>query len=242
MSEKTESKRTPESWHALDAERGIYEATYHVPGLSCRSVAAGLEGGGLVIYSPGGSLAADLPSELTTLGEPKVLLAPNSFHHLGIKRWRELYPETIAVAASDAMSRLAKQGHADLQPLARLRERLPAHLDVFEVPGTRVGETWLRFESAEGIGWVICDAFFNLPRLSHKLHLRLLSKLMSSGPGLAISSLMKWGGVNNRKLYKGWLLEQLERDQPTILVPNHGDVLRGAELPARLRELIERRL
>ena len=230
------------SWSALDLELGIFESTYHVPGLACRTVVAPLDGGGLVVYSPGAKLAEALPPELAGRGDPAVLLAPNDFHHLGIRAWRARYPSAIVVASEGAWPRLRKQGHTDLQPLSRLRERLPPWLSVLEVPATRIGETWLRFEGAEGVGWILCDAFFNLPRLSRKLHLRLFSQLMRSGPGLSISSLMKWGGVKDRKAYKAWLLEQLERDRPRVLVPNHGDVLSDPELPAKLRALIERRL
>lgn len=230
------------SWNVLDAELALYEGTYWVPGLSCRSIAAPLADGGIFVYSPGAALVANLPDELREKGDARVLLAPNSFHHLGIKAWKSAFPGAIGVAADGARARLAKQGHPDLQPLARLREKLPASMDVLEVPGTRIGESWLRWESSAGVGWAVGDAFFNMPRLSHKLHLRLLSWLLSSAPGLAISGLMKWGGVNDRRAYKSWLLDQLARDQPKVLVPNHGDVLRADDLPARLKELIERRL
>jgi hypothetical protein len=48
--------------------------------------------------------------------------------------------------------------------LERLAERLPAGARLVEPPGTRLGETWLVVDGQDGPVWIVCDAFFNVPR------------------------------------------------------------------------------
>jgi hypothetical protein len=126
--------------------------------------------------------------------------------------------------------------------LSEVRRALPDGLQVIEVPGTRIGEVMAIAENDDDIAWLVCDAFFNMPRLSGKLPMRTLSKLMKSAPGLCISSLMKWGGVNDRAAYKGWLIDQLGSSRPSIMAPAHGDIARGDDLATRIETLVNDRL
>lgn len=227
-------------WTAIDEDVGFWTAEYRVPGMPVSSTAIRLDDGGFLVVSPAEALIAPFKAQLD--GDARFLLAPNSYHHMGLKPWRAAFPKALAVAARGAQPRLSKQGHQALHSLDELRAACPEHVEIVEVPSTRVGETWVVVKTASGVAWVVCDAFFNMQGRAKNPAMRALSWLLKSAPGLRISGLMKWGGLRDRKVYRAWLLHRLETDAPTILVPGHGDVIRDANLPARLRALIDERL
>ncbi len=57
-----------------------------------------LSGGGLLVWSPV-ALTADLRSQIEALGEVRVLIAPNSLHHLFLTQWRAAFPSARLHAA-----------------------------------------------------------------------------------------------------------------------------------------------
>lgn len=227
------------AWKELCSGSGVWTSDYRIPGLPCRSYAVELHDGGYAVVSPGAGLQDTFAD--TFPGPVRFLVAPSNFHWLGIPTWSERFPKAKVVCSQDARDRLTKKGLPLTGTLAELRSALSPHTTLLELPGTRSGEVWLRADTREGIAWLVCDAIFNMPK-PRKLSGRLLQKSMKSGPGLALSQLMKWGGLRDRAAFKTWFLEQLEHDQPAILVPAHGDIDREPELAKRLRALIERRL
>lgn len=247
MASETERATAP-SWVCLDAEAQLWAATYYVPGFQCRTVAVPLEGQGWLILSPGASLAGTLPAEMHQRGQPELLLIPNGFHHLGIEAWQSAHPQAQACGAERARTRAMKvKPGRKILGLAEVKARLPQHVRLLELPGTRIGEVWLTTRSAQGVSWAVGDAFFNIPTLPKNWLRRWVFQLLGSAPGLRISQLMKWGGFVDRVEVRRWLLEQLAQDHPARLVPNHGEVLDDAslgsgEVTRRLQGLIEARL
>lgn len=57
-----------------------------------------MAGGGLIAWSPV-ALTADLRAALAALGEVRLLVAPNSLHHLHLAQWREAFPAAPLHAA-----------------------------------------------------------------------------------------------------------------------------------------------
>ncbi len=57
-----------------------------------------LSGGGLLVWSPV-ALTEALRSEIARLGEVRVLIAPNSLHHLFLTQWRTAFPSARLHAA-----------------------------------------------------------------------------------------------------------------------------------------------
>lgn len=227
-------------WKPIAEGAPVWTADYRLPGLPCRSWAVRLQGGGCAVGSPGATLVESFSQEL---GDPaRILVAPNSYHWMGIPGWRERFPEAGVAAAPGAVRRLQRKGLRPTVTLDDVEARLPEGAALLEVPATRIGELWLRAPTAEGTAWLIGDAFFNIDRVSRRLRLRLMTRVLKSGPGLAISNLMKWGGVRNRRAYREWILARLAEDRPTILVPAHGAILRGPDVADRLGELVRRRL
>ena len=123
-----------------------------------------------------------------------------------------------------------------------LKDKLPENITLLEPPAIRYGEVWLRVAGSSGVSWIVCDAFFNYARFSKKPIARGIQKLFKAAPGLKISFLVKTFMIKDRKKYKEWVKEQLDRDRPTTLVPAHGEILRDPELPQKIRDLLDERL
>jgi hypothetical protein len=63
-----------------------------------RMAVIALSGGGLLIWSPV-ALTASLSAEVEALGPVRVLIAPNSLHHLYLAAWRAAFPAATLHAA-----------------------------------------------------------------------------------------------------------------------------------------------
>jgi hypothetical protein len=226
------------SWEPIDETLGLWTAEYRVPLMKARCAAARLDSGGYLVFSPGTGLAEEFRERV---GNAEVLLVPNSYHHLGIPSWREAFPEAAVAAHPEGHARLAKQGRTDLQTLDAVAGALPEHLEILEVPSTKIGEIWLKVRSDSGLTWLVGDAFFNMP-LARRFRTRLFQKLVKSAPGLSLSQIMKYAGLRDRTAFKQWVLARLEEDAPRRLVPLHGAVLEADDLPHQLRALLDRRL
>lgn len=226
------------AWEQIDESTGLWTSEYRVPLMKARSSAVRLPSGGFLVHSPGTGLEAEFSERV---GVAEALLLPNSYHHLGVSAWRHAFPQAIAIASPDAQPRLAKRGHTDLGGLDALEELIPAHVAVLEPEGTKVGEVWLSVRTPSGVAWLVGDAFFNM-KSARRFRTRVFQRLVKSAPGLAMSQLMKWGGLRDRKAFKAWVLSRLDRDAPNRFVPLHGDLLESDDFAAQLRELLERRL
>jgi hypothetical protein len=196
-----------------------------------------LASGGLLAVNPGASLAATACAHLQPLGRVEYLLAPNHFHHLGILAWQRELGTIPVLASGAAQPRLQKRGYAPLREPSEIEALLPAAAEFLLPGGLRTGEVWLRIAIGGHDAWVVGDAFFHVPRTPRSAA-GLFLRLSGTTPGLRIGATFKWGHVRDRRVYRDWLLERLEANAPTMLVPAHGDVLTDVALASRIRELI----
>jgi hypothetical protein len=104
----------------------------------------------------------------------------------------------------------------------------------------RNGEIWISLPTADGTAWLVGDGFFNIAR-TPRTPVGALLRLLGISSGLRIGTSYKWF-VGDNSAYRQWLLETIERERPTTLIPCHGDVLTDPQLPSRLRRLVESRL
>ena len=229
-------------WEPIDGEKQIWSAKYKVPSFLSRMVAFLSKNNKPLLVGPGARLIGTLPPELAQAGDPQLALLPNSYHWMGFDAWKVKYPHMKAVAAAGAIPRLKKKGCQHVHSLDLFKKVLPDNISLLVPEGLRWGEVWLRCQHPEGITWIVCDSFFNYSRLSNKLRARTLQKLFKAAPGLKISALVKYFLMKDRKIYKHWLFEQLAKDQPTTLVPAHGEILRDPDLPQKIKELVQQRI
>lgn len=113
---------------------------------------------GVLIHSPTW-IDEETISRIEVMGAPRILFAPNHFHHMDLARYRERFPEGIAVASAVAIPRLRARGHDGLRPTEDVR--LPPGLRWLIPEGTKSGEAWLAIDGDGGPTWIVCDAFFN---------------------------------------------------------------------------------
>jgi hypothetical protein len=202
-----------------------------------RATAACLPGGGTVVVSP--LPAEDGLGQLGRIGAPRFLLAPNHFHHLGVSAHLARFPQAIPVASRAAQPRLHRQTGRTFEELAALEAALPAGAAVVEPAGTRNGEAWLVWPFEGGVAWVVGDGLFHLAEVPWTFA-GLGVRALGVGPGLRVGATFRCVGLNDRRAYGRWVLDRLERDRPTMLVPAHGEVLRGTDLVERVAGVVRR--
>lgn len=198
-----------------------------------------LPSGGLLVHSPLW-LGEDTFERVERVGRPEILFAPNHFHHLSLRRFRERYPEAVAVASPEAIPRLTKQGHAPLQSIDTVAERLPPKAHWLMPEGTKAGEAFLSLDAPSGRSWLVCDAFFNVERPVIGLTGFALRRL-GVIPGLRVSRTFGLLALRDAGVYRRWILEALARERPTTLWVSHGRPASAPDLADRLAQLIQKR-
>lgn len=212
-------------------------------GWGLNMLVADLPDRGLLLYSPTW-LGAGTFEAVDALGEVRVLVAPNHFHHLSLRRFRERYPKAIVVTSDGALPRLAKQGHTELHPLAAADPLLPPGARFIQPPGLRNGEAWLSLPGDGGPTWLVCDAWFNVTRKLTGL-MNVFARVMRIGPGLQVGRTFRLLAVSDRPTFLTFTRAELDQDRPAILVPSHGDpILSEGSTPAhaRARAALDERL
>jgi hypothetical protein len=225
-------------WQPIAAIPGLWEIRGLHGVLPLRAVAVQL-GANVCVYSPLPSCTREALAQLGSLGEP-ILLAPNAYHTLGLRPHSQAFPQAPVVASTRALARVERKSGLKVQDLSVLEAKLPPHVSLLRCPGARTGEVWLSVRGTDQRAWVVCDAFLNLQR-APKGVLGLIVKGLRLGPGLSISTSFKWL-VKNRKAYRDWLLARIAEEQPTILVPSHGQILNELGLPRQMEQLVRARL
>lgn len=184
---------------------------------------------GDIVYSP----VDHGENTASVAGRPRVLVAPNHFHHLALPRYRALYPDVTIVASDVARKRLAAKGHNDVRPLSDAR--LPLSVRLLPAEGCRTGETWMMV----GDTLVVCDAFMNVGEACTGFEGFMLRRLRVV-PNLQISRTFTFLAIGDKKTYRRWALDTLEREKPTTMMFAHGAPLRHDQLWQQCAELVER--
>ena len=236
------------TWIELPSHPEIMLGQYIVPNFVSNSVAIKVADNEFVLVSPGAKMLDAWPEELKGPDVSISIIMPNGYHYMGVSAWQAAFPHAKLYANAEAIPRLLDQGikESDTVGVRALQDEqpnLPAGYDVLMVPGHREGETWVRKQDSEnGSTWITCDSFLNYDRVSNQPIARFLQKVLGAAPGLKMSQVVKWVIIKDRKSFKGWALNQLKRDQPTTLIPSHGEVSQDTNLAKDLESLLLARL
>ncbi len=199
-----------------------------------------LPGGGLLVHSPTW-LGDDTFDRVAAIGEPRILFAPNHFHHLSLGRFRARWPGAVAVASDVAIPRLRSKGHDGVLPIDTVAGLLPAGARWLPCEGTRAGEAFLSIEDGGERTWIVSDAFFNVERPVTGVTGFAL-RALGTTPGLRIGSTFLWLGLRDRPAYKRWISHALSRETPAKMLFSHGVAASGAHLAERLTAEVEARI
>lgn len=226
-------------WKRLPHFDGVWELTRQLGPVPVRGVAVQLQPGCACVYSPPPGSGEAAIRELSALGR-LLLLAPNKYHTLGLLPYARLHPGSEVISDVVARERLRKKTGLPIQELSHFSASPSLPVATLVPPGTRNGETWLSIQAQSRRAWIVGDAFLNLSELPPPPH-RWIIALTNSGPGLSIGGTFKLM-VKRKRAYRDYVLNLIEREQPTMLIPCHGDVLIDDELPQRLSALVRARL
>jgi hypothetical protein len=236
--DRQNSTPTPH-WQPVPTLPGVFEIRRSHGPLPLRAVAVQLRPGAVCVYSPVPRAGNEALRQLGSWGKP-ILLASNAFHTLGLPEHAAAFAEARVVASERASGRIKRKTKLVVESLDVLRVQLPAHVSLLELPPVRSGEVWLSVRGSDSCAWIVCDGLLNVQRSPGGL-LGVAMKLMRMGPGLSISSSFRWM-VKDRHAYREWLLARIQEDQPTILIPSHGQIIQDRQLPSRLTQLAHDRL
>jgi hypothetical protein len=210
-----------------------YEALSGVQGLTVarrdngRMTAIQLKDGSLCLYSPVKGLEGiEIPD-----GKVTHILAPNHYHNKGLVSFSAVYPRASICASKAASPRIKKLTGLTVKPLTSLTRKLPTGFDLMEPVGLKTGEVWVRFPVGRGVGWMVADSFSakKMSATSNASTTSATPTLLGTFPSYAIA---------DSATYVDWVAQMIERDKPQIVIPCHGQIIKGAGLPAKLSKLL----
>jgi hypothetical protein len=224
----------------VDLGQGIFRAEKTAKnGFPMNMFIVRLADNGLLIQSPTW-LGEETYKLIDELGVPKILFAPNHFHHLFVRRYREHYPNAIVATTKDAMPRLHKQGHQNLRDIDEVSSLLSNGVHFLRCEGTKTGEAWVSVPGNDGPTWITSDAFFNVPTAPPGF-VGFMLKSLQVVPGPQISRIFRFIGLKNKATYKAFALSALEREKPRRVLVSHGEPMQ-LENTSLLSNLINERL
>jgi len=211
----------------IDGVGGVFSAQSGA--LRCSAIA--LKSGGLCLFSPVAGLGDTALASLVRLGDVAFLLAPNHYHNKGLAEYRAAFPNASLCASPAAQTRLTKITGLAFDGLNGLAAELPDGMEVLVPEGLKTGEAWIRIAGPQAVAWLVVDAFSGPKGKPGSVAQE--PELLGTFPKF---------GVGDRARYVAWVKQQIQRDQPYMIVPCHGDITRGPDLTARLLALIDQEL
>lgn len=192
---------------------------------AARMMAVRLKEGGLVLYSPFPDPDDAAIMAARDYGGVTAIIAPSPFHYLGIASWRAAFPDATLHAPEAAISRLEKRiGKAPISQMPML----PKGVDLVAPDGLKASEVWLRSVGTVGTAWAVCDAFAG-PKGTDDAPAEIPI------PRGAFASMC----IGDKSAYKAWAMNQIALDNPTLLLPAHGNAVAADGLSKRLRSIVE---
>lgn len=179
---------------------------------------------GWVVVSPPCNADDTVFSGLDADAPVAALVAPNAFHHMGLRAWHERYPQARLFAPAQAITRVEKKSKVTrVAPVADSRDVCGDVLELLDMPHYKTGEVLVRAPSPKGPVWHVTDVIFNWPQVPPGLMAKLLFSVLSdSAPGFKLSAPAAFLMIKDKRGVYRWLKELAQRDAPVRIVPSHG--------------------
>jgi hypothetical protein len=229
-------------WESVAHEIGLWTiSSKGRGGVTHRTCALRLKSKGFLIIGPSPTVQKRGHAELKRMGPVEAVLALNHFQADGVAAFCKEHPSAAAVCTKPARKRLIAKTGLEVHGLDRLRENMPSPGMLHVPSGLTSGEVWVRATMRRGRGWIVGDAFNNIID-SLGVITNAWLRMSLAAPGLRISRQFLSASVNDVGVYRAWAFNRLREDRPSVLIPRHGDVLIHADLPTRLKHIIDERL
>jgi hypothetical protein len=232
----------PSSWTVAEPSLPALTFTYTFgPGVA--NALALCANGGVVLVSPPSNPPESAFTDIEARGPVRALVAPNAFHHLGLRPWRERYPDVPIFAPAQSIARIEKQSRlTGIRPLADASGIAGDRVEFVDMPHYKTGEALVRWRidgagGADGGGawaWYMTDVAFNFTqRLPGPFG--IIMRLTKSTPGFRRNALAGAFMVRNKRQLYAWINEQAEKTPPKVVVMCHGDHVLLADPVAGVR-------
>jgi len=206
---------------------GLYaiERNFVLPGgvtMPTRSLAVRLPGGALAVLSPPPD--EDARRGLAALGPVQFLVAPNSFHHLGLPSWAAAFPAARILLAPGLHARRPELPAGD--ELAEGATTPFGDVLAHSVLGPIRGVSEVAFLHRPSRTLILTDACFHIQRAAHvrdRLALRMLGAWRRFGPSRTARTVL----LRDRAQVASFVERICRWDFGRIVVA-HGDVLEAA--------------
>jgi hypothetical protein len=231
-------------WTAVDETHGVWIWVYETNNNRINCIAVRLQGDDLMVVSPGTDPTPEVFAELEALGTVVALVSPGAFHHLGFPAWHAQYPDVPLYTTTSGVAHIHKQHKGntfDLRGFEAFAALLPESMTAEETPGKH-GDLLLRFPTDAGETWMSNEYVSNIPELPKAWLVRKIFEWTDSGPGLTLITPLLWFMGAKKPALKAFFQQRLDQHPPQRLVPVHGDVITGDDLPGRLQALFDSKL
>lgn len=192
-----------------------------------RCTALRLRDGSLCIYSPVLGLGEEAKASLAALGEVAYVHAPNHYHHKGLKEYADAFPKAKIVCSDNARPRLEKQTGLTFEALEQLETLLPDGCNFAEPAGLKTGEVWLVAMAKQERLWIVCDSFAGTK-----------GKVGHVGRTVEMLGTFPTYGIKDKVAYAAWLRDRSAADEPTMIIPCHGSLVRSEHLATDVVSLL----
>jgi len=194
--------------------------------------------GKVAVVSPPQGADASLFEATDKLGTVVALIAPNSGHDLGQAAWQARYPKA-STHAPDVTAKAIAKAKPNLRPFTAIASLAgtPSNVRFVDLPGTSSGSVAVVVEGGGKRAIIIDDCISNAPKLVGPAFVRLIFWMTGSGPGLAKNKLWWWVFCKDKKAYAKALLEEWDRAAVDVVLPLHGEEIRGDQV-ATAREIL----
>jgi hypothetical protein len=190
--------------------------------------------GKLAVVSPPQGVDDAFFKATDELGKVVALVAPNSGHDLGQAAWQERYPDASTHAPEPTAKAIAKS-KPKLRPfttIASLQEKAPSSVKFIDLPGTSSGSVGVVVEGGGKRVLVVDDCISNSATLLGPIPFKVVFWVTGSGPGLSKNKIWWWAFCKDKKAYAKALLEAWDGGSLDIVLPLHGDEIRGDGIAA----------
>ncbi len=192
-----------------------------------RCTALRLSDGSLCLYSPVKGLGEAAKTSLAALGKVAYLLAPNHYHHKGLNDYAQAFPEAAIICSEQAQPRLEKQTGLNFDVLDALQALLPDGCTIAQPDGLKTGEVWLVVKTEQECIWIVCDSFKGPS-----------GKAGTLGRTVEMLGTFPTYGIGDRDAYSSWVESRCAADEPTMVVPCHGSIIRSEHLTTDVISLL----
>ena len=222
-------------WQNLVSDGSVRSLKYSFGVGSANTMAARLDDGSWLVVSPAVGVPASALDELAKDGPVSALVAPNAFHHMGQKSWRERFPSAVSYAPEGALTRLGKQAKG--VPFRALGElSLPARVRLVVPDGMKAPDVVALVGTPEGNVVFGGDLISNTVAADVSFLPRLVFGLLGGGPGYRLNPVPRIVYVKDRAAWTDHFRRLLTDAPLATMLPAHGDAVRD-DVNARTRAL-----